>query len=281
MCKIYYYSDDLDYTKKINSCIVLVNNLIKNFIQYKCFEKNPEKAEIVFGYRNIQYVSNSEITVYTDTNYEDITLYSNGVKIKRFLFTNEYERHLLNKFSKEVEYIEVFPLLDLYELEDSRNLKEKSILILDGERFKEVLTKVFILGLYKKYKIKVITNREVNLKEVEVIKNFNKTNYREFRRSFLKNLNVEYLILTNNNLTFKLIAVEALYMGAKVITLSNNFFYYSFKDFLNDRIFVLENFNKLDFVFVNKINSTDKDIQEYIRKLNEKSFKQWSEVLNV
>ncbi|MGB9637859.1 MAG: hypothetical protein ACPL1F_00980 [bacterium] len=281
MSKIYYYSDDLDYTKNINSCIVLVNNLIKNFIQYKCFEKNPEKAEIVFGYRNIQYVSNSEITVYTDTNYEDITLYSNGVKIKRFLFTNEYERHLLNKFSKEVEYIEVFPLLDLYELEDSRNLKEKSILILDGERFKEVLTKVFILGLYKKYKIKVITNREVNLKEVEVIKNFNKTNYREFRRSFLKNLNVEYLILTNNNLTFKLIAVEALYMGAKVITLSNNFFYYSFKDFLNDRIFVLENFNKLDFVFVNKMNSTDKDIQEYIRKLNEKSFKQWSEVLNV
>ncbi len=281
MSKIYYYSDDLDYTKNINSCIVLVNNLIKNFIQYKCFEKNPEKAEIVFGYRNIQYISNPEITVYTDTNYEDITLYSNGVKIKRFLYTNEYERHLLNKFSKEVEYIEVFPLLDLYELEDSRNLKEKSILILDGERFKEVLTKVFILGLYKKYKIKVITNREVNLKEVEVIKNFNKTNYREFRRSFLKNLNVEYLILTNNNLTFKLIAVEALYMGAKVITLSNNFFYYSFKDFLNDKIFVLENFNKLDFVFVNKINSTDKDIQEYIRKLNEKSFKQWSEVLNV
>lgn len=281
MSKFYFYTSDLDERKDINLENTIISNLMHYFWEDYCFNKTPN-ANFVLGIRNLPEVNNNNITLYTNYNSNYNIPIKDLFKVEKFLFSNKKEYILLQGYVN-TDWEELPPLIntDLLDTVIKNNIKqEKTILIFYGEAIREILRDILLLNIQKKFKIKIIgLEKEILIPEVEVIKINKFKRLYEQKFEFLSYIyQSDIVIFTNKNYKYNLTAVESLYMNKTVITLENNFFYEDYKEYIGDKIFILNNLNSIDKFLKNTNNN---DIRQEIKNKNNYIKWLWSGLLDV
>lgn len=278
MSKFYYYTSDFN---EINFENTIINTLMYYYWEDYCFTKT-ENPNFVLGISNLPYITNSNVVLYVNYNSNYPIQLQELYKVKKIIFSNNKEyTYLQGYIEKEYEFLPPLINTDLLDNVIKNNIKkEKSILIVYGEKIREVLRDLLILNMHKKFKINIIgTEKDILIPEVNQIKINKFKRFYEQRYDFLSHIyQNDIIIFTNQNIKYNLIAVESLYLNKTIITFENNFFYEDYKEYIGDKILIIDNLNSID-KYLKRIS--DSDIRNEIKNKNNYLKQLWGGLIDV
>lgn len=278
MSKFYYYTSDFN---EINFENTIINTLMYYYWEDYCFTKT-ENPNFVLGISNLPYITNSNVILYVNYNSNHPIQLQELYKVKKFIFSNNKEYiYLQGYIEKEYEFLPPLINTDLLDNVIKNNIKkEKSILIVYGEKIREILRDLLLLNMHKKFKINIIgTDKDILIPEINQIKINNFKRFYEQRYDFLSHIyQNDIIIFTNQNIKYNLIAVESLYLNKTIITFENNFFYEDYKEYIGDKILIINNLNSID-KYLKRIS--DSDIRNEIKNKNNYLKQLWGGLIDV